>query len=298
MKVCIVVNESKSDWIIARLARHLVKLNGWSAHKSPNPRALVNIFFPYDEWRFSKFTQTPIGAWFTHKEAKSVEDGAKLRRWETIVPVMDLRVTPTEAMAHELGMDGISWHSWHIPHPVELDFFRPTSQKRGHKKLIGVAGTCYTGGRKGEKLLGRLNSEYRHKWAFLGSGRGWPVVTKWRKWKHMPAYYSHLNLFLCTSLNEGGPVTVLEALASGRPVVIPWGVGEMDALPEGAGIRHYNAGDYNDMVRAIRYAFGDHAPPESLRAVVEHRTPRRWAWCWNNAVHDLLDGLASGGVAA
>ncbi len=295
MKVRIVVNESKSDWIIARLARHLVKLNGWSARKKPNVRALVNLFFPYSEWRFSKFTRTPIGGWFTHKEHESVEHGAKLRRWELIVPVMDLRASPSEAMADELGghrLRRASWRSWHIPHPVELDFFQPTPQARG-KTLIGVSGTCYSGGRKGEHLLKRLNKEYHNKYAFLGSGKGWPAPTKWRKWKHMPAFYSHLNLFLCTSLVEGGPVTVLEALASGRPVVIPWGVGEMDALPEGAGIRHYNKGDYNDMVRAIRDALDDHAPPESLRAVVEDRTPQRWAGLWDDAVHNLLDEMAA-----
>lgn len=292
MKVRIVVNESKSDWIIARLARHLVKLNGWSARKDPNPRALVNLFFPYSEWRFSKFTRTPIGGWFTHREEESVEHGAKRRRWDMIVPMMDLRASPSEPVADELGVDGASWRSWHIAHPVELDFFKPTPQRKG-KPIIGVSGTCYSGGRKGEHLLGRLNSEYHNKYAFLGSGKGWPVPTKWRRWKHMPAFYAHLNLFLCTSLVEGGPVTVLEALASGRPVVIPWGVGDMDMLPEGAGIRHYNKGDYNDMVRAIRDALDDYAPPESLRAVVEHRTPEHWAWCWDEAAHGLMDGLAA-----
>lgn len=296
MKVRIVVNEAKSDWIIARLARHLVKLNGWSARKKPNPRALVNLFFPYCEWRFSKFARTPIGAWFTHREHESVEHGAKRRRWDLIWPVMDLRAMPSRLWASQV-MDNVGWDQAHmqrviIPHPVELDFFQPTPQRKG-KPVIGVSGTCYSGGRKGEVLVARLNGEYHNKYTVLGSGKGWLVPTKWRKWKHMPAYYSHLNLFLCTSLNEGGPVTVLEALASGRPVVIPWGVGEMDALPEGAGIRHYHKGDYNDMVRAIRDALDDHAPPESLRAVVEDRTPQRWAGLWDDVVHNLLDEMAA-----
>lgn len=296
MKVRIVVNEIKSSWIIARLARHLVRLNGWSARKEPNPRALVNLFFPYSEWRFSKFTQTPIGGWFTHREEANVEHGAKRRRWDTIWPVMDLRAMPCRFWASQ-ATDEDGWEQTHmqrtiIPHPVELDFFKPTPQAKG-KPIIGVSGICYPGGRKGEHLLLRLNKEYHNKYAFLGSGKGWPAPTKWRKWKYMPAYYAHLNLFLCTSLVEGGPVTVLEALASGRPVVIPWGVGDMDMLPEGAGIRHYNKGDYNDMVRAIRDALGDHAPPESLRAVVEDRTPERWAECWDDAVHGLMDGLAA-----
>ena len=43
------------------------------------------------------------------------------------------------------------------------------------------------------------------------------IFTGWQE--NMPAIYSDLDLLVLTSLNEGTPVTVIEALATGVPVV-------------------------------------------------------------------------------
>jgi len=293
MKVCIVTPDYAKDSsaIIARLARHLEDGNGWRVSTKPNPRALVNVFMPYDQWRFSKWNRTPTAGWFTHKEIWGTEHGAKRRRWEAASRALDLRVTPSAMYARELRLCGSTAH---IPHPVELDHFTFWPFEKHKKPVIGLSGRVYPGGRKGEMLVARLAKE--HRWKIIGSGKGWPVPTKWYEWPELPRFYHRLDVFLCTSLIEGGPVTVLEALASGRPVVIPWGVGALDELPNMPGIYHYKRGDYDEMVKALQTAIENKTQIASqmtaLRGIVEGYTPERWCRTWNDALHNLIRGMA------
>jgi len=108
----------------------------------------------------------------------------------------------------------------------------------------------------------------------------------------MPNFYRSLDVFLCTSLIEGGPVTVLEALACGKSVVIPREVGALDELPPIPGVVRYYKGDYDSMVDAIRWALVLCGKPETLRAIVEHRTPKKWAADWRAAVENLMADMA------
>ena len=289
MKVCIVTpNYAKdSSAIIARLARHLEDGNGWRIATKPNPRALVNVFMPYDQWRFSKWNRTPTAGWFTHKEIWATEHGAKRRRWEAASRALDLRVTPSAMYARELRLCGSTVH---IPHPVEVDHFTPKPMRKHKKPMIGVSGRVYPGGRKGEAVVARLAKE--HRWNIVASGSGWPIPTKWYEWSELPRFYHQLDVFLCTSLIEGGPVTVLEALACGKPVVIPWGVGAMDELPEVRGIWHYYNSEYQNMVGAIEKALQIRSNPDELRHIVSGYTAKRWCQAWDGALHDLIRGMA------
>jgi len=288
MKVNIIAPDYKSDWIIARLARHLIERNGWTGSFPPDPRAAVNVFMPYCQWRHTRWDKTLTAAWFTHKEDALVENGAKLRRWEFTAPALDLRVTPAALYVPELSAYGATVQ---IPHPVDKQFF-PRPMKHHKRRVIGVSGRVYGGGRKGEHLVARFAKENRH-YDVRASGIGWPVPTRRYRWWDMPGYYHGLDVFLCTSLVEGGPVTVLEALACGRPVVIPRGVGQMDELPEGPGVRHYERGEYRDMERAIIAALRDQPiDPEVLRALVTSFTPKRYAEEWQTAIQHLVEASA------
>jgi len=125
----------------------------------------------------------------------------------------------------------------------------------------------------------------------LGQSKDWPITTRFYPWRSMPKFYWALNVFLCTSLIEGGPVTVLEALACGRPVVVPIGVGIEEELTTNDGVHRYKAGDYGEMVKALELAVRTrshpHDPmswPNQLRAYVQERTPERWARSWRNVI--------------
>jgi len=288
MKANIIAPDYKSDWIIARLARHLIERNGWTGSFQPDPKAAVNVFMPYCQWRHTRWDKTLTAAWFTHKEDVSVEHGAKLRRWEFTAPALDLRVTPAALYVLELSGYGPTVQ---IPHPVELKHFTVKARIRKSKPVIGVSGRVYGGGRKGEALVKRLAKEHSN-WTVIGSGQGWPVPTRRYRWRDMPGYYHGLDVFLCTSLVEGGPVTVLEALACGRPVVIPRGVGQMDEIPLGPGIQHYDRGNYRDMERAIIAALQDEPNPDYLRSQVKKFTPGRYAEEWRAAIQALVEASA------
>lgn len=285
MNVHIVVNRIHDDWVIARLCNHLVTHNGWSWGQRPRRDARVNIFFPYLEWRHTEWRRRQTAAWMTHR--RDSDWGAEV--WEQTAGALSLRVTPAALWLPELETFGPSAH---IPHPVELDMFRPSGRERTWDDFtIGVSGIvrCNDGERKGGHLVERL---MREGWTVRASGRGWPCPTRWYEWHELPEFYQSLDVFLCTSTNEGGPVTVLEALASGVPVVIPWDVGQCPEYPERAGIRHYRKGDYEDLERALVQVFEEspYLKPEALRAVAEQYPISRWCRDWEETIYKLIGG--------
>jgi len=288
MKVNIIAPDYKSDWIIARLARHLIERNGWTGSFQPDPKAAVNVFMPYCQWRHTRWDKTLTAAWFTHKEDVSVEHGAKLKRWEFTAPALDLRITPAALYVPELSEHGPTVQ---IPHPVELDKFKLKGRPRNSRLIIGVSGIIYRGGRKGEGLVKRLHDEQKD-WKVRAAGRGWPIGARWYQWKQLQEFYHGLDVFLCTSLVEGGPVTMLEALSCGRPVVVPEGVGAVPDLPRGAGIYRYEPGNYDEMVGAIQLAILDNPEPAIMRSYVRKMTPKRYAREWQAAIQQLVEASA------
>lgn len=288
MKVHIVISESQGDWVIARLARHLAKFNGWSMDRRPRNDVDANIYFPYIDQKFHTNPAKTLAVGFmTHKEG-----GQKGRIWTRLAPTFGLRVSMSEMYAKELEKHGPTAH---VPVCVELDHFRWKPRPVREKPRIGVAGSVYNSGRKGEGLAERLLAEKGKEWDLVASGKklgnagDWPIPTKHYAWDQMPKFYQGLDVFVCTSLIEGGPVTILEALATGRPVVMPIGVGIEQELPHEEGIYRYKKGDYGSMVAAIEQALKCQAAPETLRSYVEDRTPENWAVGWKAVVMEALE---------
>jgi glycosyltransferase involved in cell wall biosynthesis len=113
-------------------------------------------------------------------------------------------------------------------------------------------------------------------WSY--SGRGFERVRRTpRKWEEMPAYYQGLDVLVCPSRVEGGPMPVLEALSCGVRVVVPRGVGIVDELPDVRGIHRYERGSVTQMEAALHDAIGGEPNQEALRASVERHSVE--AWC-------------------
>ena len=70
-------------------------------------------------------------------------------------------------------------------------------------------------------------------------------------WNDMPQFYQGLDVLVCPSRVEGGPMPVLEALACGVRVVIPQHVGILDELPDVPGIHRYPRGDLASLIAAL-----------------------------------------------
>ena len=129
-----------------------------------------------------------------------------------------------------------------IPLPVRNAF----TQRRPR---IGIA-ACRNAGneyRKGWDLVDRLRVEHP-EWDIVTTGGDMPE-------SELVGWYRSLDLYLCASRYEGGPMGVVEAEACGVPIVAPRGVGWCDDLLQRTS--RFDAGDYDDMTKRIRFALPD-----------------------------------------
>ena len=110
------------------------------------------------------------------------------------------------------------------------------------------------------------------------------------KWREMPAFFRSLDIYVCTSLIEGGPMTTLEALASGLPVVIPSAVGIHDEIPVTPGIFRYTRGDAQDLCRTVDDALASFrtVDREALRAATQPHSVDAWCEAHRNTFARLI----------
>lgn len=196
---------------------------------------------------------------------------------------------------------------------VNPEIFRPMNQAECHHKLnlnnisfplIGFFGkeSSNPGDRKGTQVLvGALKDVNRHKQVgVLLSGEGWDALTERlralnvpvfqrqvRSVTDMPLLYGAIDLYLCTSQIEGGPVTVLEAMAAERPVVTT-PVGHVPEL-----IRHGENGlivavdDRDTIASEIRRLLDD---PLLIRKLCENgRQTILKSWTWDAVLQPLAN---------
>lgn len=240
-------NPNKGD-VLSRFYSSLARSTGWTIGKDIPKNAELVYFGLYIQVAQSPKSLKGLkrtAALFSHWEGEIPQ---KVSWWETAAPLVDIRLTWAQQYLEMLLPYG---ESHIVIPPIDPQF---TNYKNKKKPVIGVSGYVHPGGRKGEGLLKRLYQEKGSEYEIVASGAGWPVPnTRERKWEEMPAFYDSLDVYLVTSLTEGIPMPPLEALAMGKRVVIPRGVGLLDSLI-GYDIYRYDAGDYESMCSAIQSA--------------------------------------------
>lgn len=117
---------------------------------------------------------------------------------------------------------------------VDMTAFHPADQYEDKQRIcIGVVGRLYPGGRKGEdRLLAIAHQLDPEKFQFQFMGERWDeIIAELRTLgfavevayrcseTEQPKIYRRMDCLLVCSRNEGGPLPVLEALASGVPVI-------------------------------------------------------------------------------
>lgn len=269
MKVNIVWIAPKRDLILDRLARTLSERTGWPLSRHPDPNADLNYSICYIDFaeRFTDWRHTPWAAYFSHYEA---ETPYKVYWWELARPLTKIQ-TVTADMYGDL-----------VPNPVKVTvpvdpMFEIRERPANKKPVIGTSGFAIP--RKRPDLLARLAHDLEGQADFVASGQDWPVRITNASFDGLVNFYNSLDLYVCTSTTEGVPMTPLEALACGIPVVIPRNVGMLDELPEMPGIYHYNAGIYNDLLETMKTASAELKTysRESLRQAVSGYNPEAWA---------------------
>jgi glycosyltransferase involved in cell wall biosynthesis len=274
-----------SDRIIPRLARQLVQGREWSLGETLDPSVDLNYLMVYlhgagvEDW-----THTPVGAWFSHYPTTS----AKRRSYEGMAKSVALRTTSARQYLYKLRKYGTTRL---VRPPVDGEHFTIRDRGRAVRRIAGVVGFMSEKGRKGPDLVEQLAGSKLGKTIRLrAAGKGWPVPCQAYGYADMPEFYQGLQVFLCTSLTEGIPLPPLEAMSCGVKVVLPGGVGLLDDFQEQPGVRHYQAGDFKDMCRALHYALDDQIDAEAIRALVNTYSIKRWQDDHENAFKAVLDG--------
>lgn len=254
--------------IVPRMARWLSEGNGWSLGNYTDPAADINYYMPYTMFGRYGRASTKTAAWFTHYE---VGNHAKVNIWHNAERHMGLRCYTADVYADRLLGMGVSAK---VTPGVDQSHFKIKRRKSRKKPVVGVVGVGSD--RKGPELLDAITSTDT-KLSIAGRGYWNGHEAQWYSYEDMPAFYNGLDVYVCTATIEGIPAPPIEALACGVKVVVPIGVGAMGELPDTDGVRHYEAGDADDLKRALQQALDDDPTRSSLRdAVVDYTID---AWC-------------------
>jgi hypothetical protein len=250
-------------WVLEKMALKLTEIPEVRLSTQTNNQAKLNYFFNY--FQFEE-VRTPTAAWFTHIEERSPEVSDI---WWQTVDAVDVCVFHSEMYRRTVKEKFPSKECITISPGVDFDSFRP------RKLRIGIVGRAYPEtGRKGEALLQSVVADHPEiEWVV--TGQNWGVKNLSVSDDELPSLYRGLDYVLITSAYEGGPMSALEALASGVPVISP-DIGWMPELPHIT----YEVGNL-DQLNTILGGLSD--PALELRRSVSGRT-------WDSFVekHNIL----------
>lgn len=171
---------------------------------------------------------------------------------------------------------------WLVPYTLDTSHFVPRADAAEIRRGYGITDSEYVigfsaradanaFGRKGIDLLLAAVTAARQVWSDLTLmliGSGWETLSREieqtgarsihlvpETTEHTAAMYPAMDVFFCTSREEGGPCTILEAMACGVPVVTT-DVGHVpEVVTEGVTgfiAREQSAKEYIDAVRLLR----------------------------------------------
>ena len=256
-----------TGWILERCARELEsRLPYVRVASAAEPTAAINYYMNYSAWRGE-----PAGrkaAFFTHVEERVPEAA---RRFFDVAREMDVAVAMSDRYADQLRQAGVGRVEVIVP-GVDLQRFRPSLR-------IGVVGRTYHTGRKGEDLVRAVMGTPHIEWHF--TGEGWPGPAEMVPADRMPDFYRSMDYILVPADYEGGPMPLLEALASGVEVIAP----PIGFVPDYPHIE-YETGSA-DSLRAVLERLT--ATRLALRSSVERRTWDQWALDHDRVFRSLVE---------
>ena len=235
---------SDRNWIIEELAQQLVDTLPYvTADTIADPTAALQYYMTYIA-RTKRVSPVEL-ALFTHRE----EEPSAGRRFDEAAKAVDYAVSMSNATDRLVEALGVVKRKCICP-GIDLDRFRP-------RLKIAVVGRTYHTGRKGEALVRAVMDVADIDWHFTGDG--WPAPGLHIAPEALPEFYRSMDYVLVPATNEGGPMSVLEALASGVPVIAS-DVGWAAEFPH----IHFERGNAASLrgvlqqLRAERFALRDH----------------------------------------
>lgn len=265
MKKIVHIKISDSGWILEKLASEITnRLPYVSFGLDTNSSAEIQYYMTYG-CRQERVSPIEL-ALFTHKE----EVAAAAAKFDSVASEVDFCIAQslkTEDIIRKIGLTNVQT----ISPGVDLNRFSPTVR-------IGVVGRTYHTGRKGEKLVAQVMDIPGIEWHFTGTG--WPGPASFIDEDKLPEFYRSLDYILVPALIEGGPMCVLEALASGCKVIAS-PVGWVPQFPHIG----FKLGDAADLRRVLLQVVEEKLV---LRRSVEDYTWESWAKNHHNLFSQLL----------
>jgi hypothetical protein len=237
-------------WILERLARRLAaklpyaRFVPWEPRRDA-PSGLV-YYVNYALYR-GPTSFIDVGL-FTHRD----DDHAFLERARAI----DHSVCMARIYADWLRDRGVETVT-QIPMGYDAYRFRP-------RLVLGVVGRL-DHPRKGRSLVERVRAL---PFAEVRATEG--LVAEER----LSEFYQAIDYVFIPATVEGGPLSLLEGLGAGKPVIAPEGVGMVPEFPETPSIRRYPGGDADALVKLLRECYDEKCRG---RRLVADRTWDHWA---------------------
>jgi hypothetical protein len=240
----------EDGWVLERLARRLAAKLPYAAFVPWKPIRDVGACLAY--YVNYALYDGPSGlidvAFFTHlDEAQQFLERARR---------VDFCVCMAKQYADWLRTQGVESVA-HVPMGFDAYRYRP-------RLVLGVIGKL-AHPRKGRPLVDRLR-----ELPFVEV-----VVTEGRVGDEaLGELYQRVDYVLIPATVEGGPMSLLEGLALGKPVIAPEGVGMVPEFGPSDSIRLYPAGDAEALIRVVTDCYLEKARHAEL---VRERTWDRWA---------------------
>lgn len=195
MKLHIVTETEAQRWALRPIAESLAReIPGTTIGLSPSPHSSINMFINYALY---EPVNTVTTAMFTHRE----REGPFRARFDKVVMAVD-------------WCFAMNRHTLALLPKGKSSIMRvwPDPKYYRDKLILGICGRAYKSGRKRMEWVKDLQAIPGVEVRVTGG----KVATA-----AMPQYYDSLDYLVVIADNEGGPVTVPEALARGCPVIAP-----------------------------------------------------------------------------
>jgi hypothetical protein len=238
------------NWVLERLARRLAAKLPYARFVPwrPEPGGAARLAYYVNYALY----QGPSGlidvGFFTHRD----DTQHFLERARGV----DCCVCMAKVYADWLRSQGVAAVE-HIPMGFDTYRYRP-------RLVMGVVGKL-DHPRKGRHLVERLRQlpflEVRATEGEVGA-------------EELPDFYQRLDYVLIPATVEGGPMSLLEGLGMGKPVIAPEAVGMVPEFRDTEHMLRYPAGDAEALVRLVTACYEKKRGPSRL---VQDRTWDRWA---------------------
>ena len=200
MKVNIV---TKGGWILERMAEEVAK-NGYTISDKTDPKADINLYFNYALVDDVKTRGIKVG-YFTHEEPEQIKAWEKAEKLCVAGVYMAEQYKPDCKYTRQI-----------YPTGLDVSGLNP-------RLKVGVVGRMYKNGRKGEDWIKNLMKIGGTEWYALGddswSKLGKIKIMAWQSDRQARMFYEFIDVLVCASKIEGGPVPVIEAIKCGTPVI-------------------------------------------------------------------------------